>query len=79
MFHAGTVVGVSSNIFGVDFLDKFIPSFTWGVPGTRIQTYLLDKALEAAERMTTRRLVQLTEQDKKILSHVFLTTSIYRS
>ena len=79
MFHAGTLVGVSSNIFGVDFLDKFIPSFTWGIPGTRIQTYLLDKALEAAERMTTRRLVQLTEQDKKILSHVFLTTSIYRS
>ena len=79
MFNAGTVVGVSTNLFGIGIFDRVIPSFTWGMPDTRIQTYLLDRALEAAERMTRRRLVQLTEQDKKILSHVFLATAIYRS
>ena len=79
MFNAGTVVGVSSNVFGVGFLDKAIPSFTWGLPSTRMQTYLLDKALEAAEQMTRRRMVQLTEQDKEILTHVFLATSIHRN
>jgi UDP-N-acetylglucosamine diphosphorylase/glucosamine-1-phosphate N-acetyltransferase len=79
MFNPGTIVGVSANLFGVGFLDKSVPSFTWGMPNNRIQTYRLDQALEAAERMTVRRSVQLTEQDKKILAHVFLTTAIYRS
>ena len=79
MFNAGTMVGISSNLFGVGFFDKIVPSFTWGMPGKRTQTYLLDKALEAAERMTMRRLVQLTEQDREILTHVFLATSIYRN
>jgi UDP-N-acetylglucosamine diphosphorylase/glucosamine-1-phosphate N-acetyltransferase len=79
MFNAGTMVGVSSNLFGVGFFDKVIPSFTRDMPGTRMQTYLLDKALEAAERMTMRRLVQLTKQDKEILTHIFLATSIYRN
>jgi UDP-N-acetylglucosamine diphosphorylase/glucosamine-1-phosphate N-acetyltransferase len=79
MFNAGTMVGVSSNLFGVGFFDKVIPSFTRGMPGTRIQTYLLDKALEAAERMTMRRLVQLTKQDQEILTHIFLATAVYRN
>ena len=79
MFNTGTTVGVSANLFGAGFFDKVIPSFTWGMPDKRIQTYRLDQALEAAERMTVRRLVQLTEQDKKILAHVFLATAIYRS
>lgn len=78
MFNAGTMVGVSANLFGVGFFDKVIPSFTWGIPDRGIQTYRLDRALEAAERMTARHLVQLTEQDRKILAHVFLTTAIYR-
>ena len=30
MFNTGTVVGVSSNIFGSSFPDKFVPSFSWG-------------------------------------------------
>jgi len=79
MFNAGTMVGVSANLFGVGYFDKVIPSFTWGMLDKRIQTYRLDQALEAAERMTVRRSVQLTEQDKKILAHVFLTTTLYRS
>ena len=30
MFNAGTVVGVSSNIFGDGFPPKYVPSFSWG-------------------------------------------------
>ncbi|MEM9416818.1 MAG: putative sugar nucleotidyl transferase [Bacteroidota bacterium] len=74
MFNAGTVVGVSSNLFGAGYFDKFIPSFAWGEPGEPLQTYRLEKALETAEKMTSRRQVPFTEQDKKILSHIFLTT-----
>jgi UDP-N-acetylglucosamine diphosphorylase/glucosamine-1-phosphate N-acetyltransferase len=79
MFNAGTIVGISSNLFGIGFCDKIIPSFAWGMQGNRIRTYLLDKALEAAERITMRRSVQLTEQDKEIFTHVFLSSSIYRN
>jgi UDP-N-acetylglucosamine diphosphorylase/glucosamine-1-phosphate N-acetyltransferase len=79
MFNAGTMVGISSNLFGVGFFDKVVPSFTWGMADNRIKTYHLDKALEAAECMSMRRLMPLTEQDKEILAHVFLTTAIYRS
>ena len=79
IFNSGTIVGVSSNLFGVGYCEKFVPSFTWGIASTRIQTYLLDKALEAAERMMMRRQVHLTEQDRKILAHVFLATAIHRS
>ena len=59
--------------------DKVIPSFTWGMPSNRIQTYHLDKALDAAERMMKRRMVQLTEEDKKILAHIFLAISVTSS
>ena len=78
-FDAGTIVGISTNLLGAGLFDKVIPSFTWGMPSNRIQTYHLDKALEAAERMMKRRMVQLTEEDKRILAHIFLATAIYRS
>lgn len=78
-FDAGTIVGISTNLLGVGLFDKVIPSFTWGTPNNRIQTYQLEKALESAERMMKRRMVQLTEEDKKVLAHVFLTTAVYRS
>jgi len=79
MFDAGTTVGVSSNLLGGSWYDKVIPSFTWGKPENRIKTYRLEKALEAAERMMKRRMVSLTEEDKKVLAHIFLATAIYRS
>jgi len=30
MFNTGTVVGVSSNIFGAGYPRNFVPSFQWG-------------------------------------------------
>ncbi|MHA7877948.1 MAG: putative sugar nucleotidyl transferase [Bacteroidota bacterium] len=78
-FDAGTIVGISTNLVGTGLFNKVIPSFTWGMPSSRIQTYQLEKALEAAERMMQRRMVQLTEIDKKVLAHIFLATAIYRS
>jgi UDP-N-acetylglucosamine diphosphorylase/glucosamine-1-phosphate N-acetyltransferase len=42
-FNTGTVVGISSNVFGAKGLTpKFIPSFSWGVEG---EVYELEKAL----------------------------------
>lgn len=70
MFNTGTVVGVSANIFGSGFPDKYIPHFTWGgVEENSI--YRFDKAIETANRMMERRGVQLSEAEINILKHIF--------
>jgi UDP-N-acetylglucosamine diphosphorylase/glucosamine-1-phosphate N-acetyltransferase len=53
MFNTGTVVGVSSNIFGGGFPPKSIPSFAWG-GADGMATYVIDKALEVARRVMTK-------------------------
>ncbi|HRH02488.1 MAG TPA: GlmU family protein [Bacteroidia bacterium] len=70
MFNTGTVVGVSANVFGAGFPDKFIPSFTWGgVNDTDI--FDLDKAIELAERVYQRRGLTFDEPEKKIMNYLF--------
>ncbi|MCW5907013.1 MAG: GlmU family protein [Chitinophagales bacterium] len=70
MFNTGTVVGVSSNIFGSDFPPKFIPSFSWG--GAQwLRTFTFHKATEVAARMMERRELTLEEADIRILKTVF--------
>ena len=77
MFNTGTVVGVSSNIFGAGFPRNFVPSFSWGgSAGT--QTYLTKKAFEVAEKVMERRSISFSDQDKAILEHVFEETSKFR-
>lgn len=70
MFNTGTVVGVSCNIFGASFPDKFIPSFTWGGVENTTQ-YNFGKAIEAANKMMQRRNTSLTESEEKVLWHIF--------
>lgn len=71
MFNTGTVVGVSANIFGAGFPEKFIPSFTWG--GTAgSEKFLLDKAIALAATVMKRRGIAMSAADEKILSEVFL-------
>ncbi len=78
MFNTGTVVGVSSNIFGGDFPRNFIPSFSWGSQ-KGYTTYHLEKSLETAERVMSRRNKDLTIEDKSILKHIFEESSQYRN
>ena len=78
MFNTGTVVGVSTNIFGAGFPRNFIPSFSWG-GNSGFTTYLTSKAFQTAKIVMSRRNVEFTEQDAKILEHVFETTKKWRS
>jgi UDP-N-acetylglucosamine diphosphorylase/glucosamine-1-phosphate N-acetyltransferase len=71
MFNTGTVVGVFANIFGAGFPDKYIPSFTWGGTGES-EVFLIDKALELAKIVMSRRNVEMTEAEQNILSHLFM-------
>lgn len=69
MFNSGTVVGVSSNIFGAGFPSKFISSFKWG-GAAGFATYDPGKAIETAQRVAERRGMALSE-DIAILQAVY--------
>tara|TARA_R110002072_G_scaffold20671_16_gene74665 strand:+ start:706 stop:1881 length:1176 start_codon:yes stop_codon:yes gene_type:complete len=78
MFNTGTVVGVSANIFGSGFPRNFIPSFSWG-GASGFTVYQINKVFEVAEVVMKRRGLELSDQDKKILEHVFEETSKNRN
>ncbi|MBL7719850.1 MAG: GlmU family protein [Flavipsychrobacter sp.] len=77
-FNTGTVVGVSCNIFGSGFPEKFIPSFCWG-GSEGLSTYDINRALETAGRVFARRNHELSEAEKNILKHVFEHTAAQRA
>ncbi|NNC50005.1 MAG: glucose-1-phosphate thymidylyltransferase [Flaviramulus sp.] len=77
MFNTGTVVGVSANIYGSGFPRNFVPSFSWG-GNAGFTTYLTKKAFEVAKVVMSRRNIEFSELDQKILEHVFEETSKYR-
>lgn len=70
MFNTGTVVGVSSNIFGAGFPAKYIPSFTWG-GAEALTSYDLERSLEVARRVMARRNMHMTDVDEKLFRKVF--------
>ncbi len=69
MFNTGTVVGVSSNIFGADFPDKHVPSFSWGNGPDRV-AYNFEKAVDTARRMMARRHLSLSEDEIAVLKYL---------
>ena len=70
MFNTGTVVGVSCNIFGGGFPEKYIPSFSWGVSeGTK--PYDFDRAMETASRMMARRGLKLSADEIDMYRYIF--------
>jgi hypothetical protein len=71
MFNTGTVVGVSANIFGAGFPDKYIPSFFWG-GSDESEMFIIDKAIELATKVMARRNIVFTENDKNVLIHLYL-------
>lgn len=70
MFNTGTVVGVGANIFGSNFPEKHVASFSWG--GTEnAAKYDFDKFCQTAEMVLGRRHLDLTEEDVKLLNHIY--------
>lgn len=70
MFNTGTVVGVSSNIFGEGFPRNYIPSFSWG--GAKGFTdYKLDKAVETARLVFERREKEFDAAEFNIFKYLY--------
>ena len=78
MFNTGTVIGVSSNIFGSNFPRNFIPSFSWG-GAAGFTTYQINKANETANLVMKRKNELYDEKEQRILEHVFEITKKYRN
>lgn len=77
MFNTGTVVGVSSNIFGTGFPRNFIPSFSWGGAQGFIE-YKLDKAIATAKLVYERRGLEFNNIEQEIFSYLFDLTIRYK-
>lgn len=77
MFNTGTVVGVGANIFGGGFPPTHIPSFIWG-GAEGMEEYRLDKMFETAERVYARRALNLSNEEKFILTEIFNQTKKFR-
>jgi UDP-N-acetylglucosamine diphosphorylase/glucosamine-1-phosphate N-acetyltransferase len=77
MFNTGTVVGVSSNIFGTGFPRNFIPSFSWG-GAAGFTTYVTKKAFDTVKLVMSRRNMEFDEKEVAILEHVFEETKKWR-
>ncbi|HTP13770.1 MAG TPA: transferase, partial [Bacteroidota bacterium] len=78
-FNTGTVVGVSSNIFGSGFPPKYIPSFSWGAAGETFTTYQVERAIDVARRVMARRKIDLTAAEEALFRKIFEITSVHRT
>lgn len=63
----GSVIGAGANIFGTDTAPKAVPPFAWG-DQPPYSTYSIGKFLEVARRVMSRRHVELSEKQAKVLS-----------
>ena len=67
--NTGTMIGVSSNVFGSGLTPKYIPSFSWGSDG--VERYEFEKALANIANWKALKKEVITENDKTILKHIF--------
>ena len=67
--NTGTMIGVSSNVFGSGLTPKYIPSFSWGSDG--VERYEFEKALANIANWKALKKEVITENDRTILKHIF--------
>ena len=64
MLATGTVISAGANVFGTPTPPKYVPPFAWGCTGERMSE---DGFLRVAERVMTRRNVDLSAQRRESL------------
>jgi UDP-N-acetylglucosamine diphosphorylase/glucosamine-1-phosphate N-acetyltransferase len=67
MLSTGTVIGAGANVFGGNMPPKVVPPFAWG-DHLPYDTYDVARFLEVAERMMSRRHVELGQKARKQLA-----------
>ena len=67
MLNTGTYVGLGANIFGGDFQDKFIQSFSWG----KEDVTDFKKFLSTLEVVKSRRDQNISQNEKNLLHTLY--------
>ncbi|MEO8908646.1 MAG: putative sugar nucleotidyl transferase [Gemmatimonadaceae bacterium] len=67
MLGSGTVIGAGANVFGSHTPPKVVPPFAWG-EAEPYDTYDVTKFLAVAERVMSRRQVELTDKARRQLA-----------
>jgi hypothetical protein len=67
MLSTGTVVGAGANLFETDMPPKVVPPFAWGSVAP-YETYDVTKFLTVAEKVMSRRDVELSDKARKQLT-----------
>jgi UDP-N-acetylglucosamine diphosphorylase/glucosamine-1-phosphate N-acetyltransferase len=67
--NTGTMVGVSSHVYGNGLTPKYIPSFSWGSEG--VERYDFEKALVNIANWKALKKQVLSENEKNVLKHIF--------
>jgi hypothetical protein len=73
MFNTGTVIGISSNIFGPGYQRNFIPSFVWGGTAGH-KAYDINRAIDVARRVYERRGLTFDEVDEEVMRSAYTRT-----
>jgi UDP-N-acetylglucosamine diphosphorylase/glucosamine-1-phosphate N-acetyltransferase len=68
-FNTGTVVGVSSSVFGNGLLPKYIPNFSWGAEG--IYKYDFFKSIRDIRNWKKLKEEELTPREENILKYIY--------
>jgi len=67
--NTGTVIGVSSNVFGSGLTPKYIPNFSWGSEG--VNRYTFEKAIADIQNWKKLKGRDITDNEKSILKYIF--------
>jgi hypothetical protein len=72
MLNTGSLIGVSSNLYGSGFHEKVIKSFSWADASSgKNVTYEADKAINTAKASMKRRDIEMTKAYEDMLRHLF--------
>ena len=67
--NTGTVIGVGCNLYGSALIKDFVPDFSWGT-GDDVTDYRMDKFLETAAIVKSRRKLDLSECEKVLYKNL---------
>jgi UDP-N-acetylglucosamine diphosphorylase / glucose-1-phosphate thymidylyltransferase / UDP-N-acetylgalactosamine diphosphorylase / glucosamine-1-phosphate N-acetyltransferase / galactosamine-1-phosphate N-acetyltransferase len=70
LLNTGTVIGAGSNLFGGAMPPTNVPPFSWG-SGRELVEYRLDKFIEVAERVMSRRGIELSQSGRRQLEQAW--------
>jgi UDP-N-acetylglucosamine diphosphorylase/glucosamine-1-phosphate N-acetyltransferase len=72
MLNTGSMIGIFANIFGGGFPSKEIASFSWNEAGKQSEKYDIDKAIETARIVMSRRGLKMSEAYENLVRGYFI-------